>query len=56
MEREVKKKTIKFKETVGSEPDPMLYPCIQTMLKGTSYGGRHATALRIAANKCAILI
>ena len=47
--REVKKQTIKFKETLGKEPDPMLYPCIQTMLKGTSYGGRHATALRIAA-------
>ena len=48
-EREVRKQTIKFKETVGKEPDPMLYPCIQTMLKGTSYGGRHATALRISA-------
>ena len=47
--REVKKQTMKFKETLGKEPDPMLYPCIQTMLKGTSYGGRHATALRIAA-------
>ena len=47
--REVKKQTIKYKETIGKEPDPMLYPCIQTMLKGTSYGGRHATALRIAA-------
>ena len=48
-EREVKKSTYKFKETVGSEPDPMLYPCIQTMLKGSSYGGRHATALRLGA-------
>ena len=47
--REIKKQTIKFKETVGSEPDPMLYPCIQTMLKGGSYGGRHATALRLGA-------
>ena len=47
--REIKKQTIKYKETIGKEPDPMLYPCIQTMLKGTSYGGRHATALRIAA-------
>ena len=47
--REVKKQTIKFKETLGKEPDPMLYPCIQTMLKGTTYGGRHATALRLAA-------
>ena len=48
-ERMVKKQTYKFKETVGSEPDPMLYPCIQTMLKGSSYGGRHATALRLGA-------
>ena len=49
MEREIKKQTIKFKETIGSEPDPMLYPCIQTMLNGSSYGGRHATALRLGA-------
>ena len=48
-ERMVKKETIKFKETIGSEPDPMLYPCIQTMLNGSSYGGRHATALRLGA-------
>ena len=27
-EREIKKHTVKFKETVGQEPDPMLYPCI----------------------------
>lgn len=47
--REVKKNTYKFKETIGSEPDPMLYPCIQTMLNGSSYGGRHATALRLGA-------
>jgi len=47
--RETKKQTFKFKETIGSEPDPMLYPCIQTMLKGSSYGGRHATALRLGA-------
>ena len=48
-EREVKKNTYKFKETIGSEPDPMLYPCIQTMLGGSSYGGRHAVALRLGA-------
>ena len=48
-EREVKKQTYKFKDTIGKEPDPMLYPCIQTMLKGSSYGGRHATALRLGA-------
>tara|TARA_R100001163_G_scaffold65834_1_gene65470 strand:- start:8152 stop:9909 length:1758 start_codon:yes stop_codon:yes gene_type:complete len=49
VEREIKKQTNKYKEVVGSEPDPMLYPCIQTMLKGSSYGGRHATALRLGA-------
>ena len=49
MERESKKQTIKFKETIGKEPDPMLYPCIQTMLKGGTYGGRHAMALRLGA-------
>ena len=27
----------------------MLYPCIQTMLKGGNYGGRHAMALRLGA-------
>jgi len=48
-EREIKKQTFKFKETIGSEPDPMLYPCIQTMLNGSSYGGRHAVALRLGA-------
>ena len=48
-ERETKKQTIKFKDTIGSEPDPMLYPCIQTMLKGGTYGNRHSTALRIGA-------
>tara|TARA_R100000951_G_scaffold115473_1_gene123643 strand:- start:1973 stop:3778 length:1806 start_codon:yes stop_codon:yes gene_type:complete len=31
------------------QPDPMLYPCIQTMLSGAHYGNRHAIALRIAA-------
>ena len=30
-------------------PDPINYPCIQSMLHGVSYGGRHATALRLAA-------
>ena len=48
-EREVKKQTMLYKDTVGKEPDPMLYPCIQTMLKGGAYGGRHATALRLGA-------
>ena len=41
--------TVSLKPTLGKEPDPMLYPCIQTMLSGSEYGNRHALALRIAA-------
>ena len=43
------KPTDSLKPTLGKEPDPMLYPCIQTMLSGAHYGNRHAIALRIAA-------
>ena len=49
MEREVKKQTAKYQEDIGMNPDPANAPCISTMLEGASYGGRHATALRIAA-------
>ena len=42
--------TIKtLKSSPAKQPDPMLYPCIQTMLSGAHYGNRHAIALRIAA-------
>ena len=49
MEREIKKKTIKYQEEIGMSPDPANAPCISTMLEGAVYGNRHATALRIAA-------
>ena len=35
--------------TLGRNPDPIWYPCIQRMLTGTPQGSRHQTALRIAA-------
>ena len=49
MEREIKKQTIKYQEDLGMNPDPANAPCISTMLEGASYGGRHATALRVSA-------
>ena len=35
--------------TLGRTPDPIWYPCIQTMMSGTGQGSRHQIALRIAA-------
>lgn len=49
MVRETRKSTVKYQAEVGMNPDPVNYPCIQSMLEGVSYGGRHATALRIAS-------
>ncbi len=44
------KKTTKIDIPISEySPDPINYPCIQTMLNGTGYGGRHAMALRLAA-------
>ena len=34
--------------TLGRNPDPVWYPCIQKMLAGTGQGSRHQIALRIA--------
>jgi hypothetical protein len=34
--------------TLGRNPDPVWYPCIQTMMAGTAQGSRHQIALRIA--------
>ena len=34
--------------TLGRNPDPVWYPCIQTMMAGTGQGSRHQIALRIA--------
>ena len=39
----------KFEEvTLGRNPDPIWYPCIQTMMSGTAQGSRHQIALRIS--------
>jgi hypothetical protein len=35
--------------TLGKNPDPVWYPCIQTMMQGTPQGSRHQIALRVAA-------
>jgi hypothetical protein len=35
---------------LGRVPDPVNYPCINSMLEGCTYGSRHQTALRIAAH------
>ena len=37
------------KETFGREASPINYPCIQDMLKWSSYGKRHSVALRLAS-------
>ena len=34
--------------TLGRNPDPVWYPCIQTMMAGTAQGSRHQIALRVA--------
>ena len=36
--------------SLGRQPDPVNYPCIQTMLEGTGQGQRHQVALRLAAH------
>ena len=35
---------------IARKADPTNYPCIQTMLKGGSYGSRHQYALRVASH------
>ena len=35
--------------SLGRTPDPIWYPCIQTMMEGSPQGSRHQVALRIAA-------
>ena len=51
----LKRKTVasdKVFETVslGRNPDPVWYPCVQKMLDGSPQGSRHQIALRIAAH------
>jgi len=36
--------------TLGRNPDPVWYPCIQTMMSGAGQGSRHQIALRIAGH------
>jgi len=36
--------------TLGRNPDPVWYPCIQKMMDGSPQGSRHQIALRIAAH------
>ena len=38
------------KVTLGRNPDPVWYPCIQRRLDGSPQGSRHQIALRIAAH------
>jgi len=35
---------------LGRKPDPINYPCIQTMMSGVNTGSRHGSALRITAH------
>ena len=37
------------KVSLGRNPDPVWYPCIQTMMEGVASGSRHQVALRVAA-------
>jgi len=36
--------------SLGRVPDPVNYPCIQKMMEGTTFGNRHAYALRVASH------
>jgi len=49
LKRKTKASDKKFETvTLGKSPDPVWYPCIQTMMAGTGQGSRHQIALRIA--------
>jgi len=43
------KQTI-LKQSMGRDPDPVNYTCIQRMMAGVDIGGRHMTALRLSAH------
>ena len=50
LERKSKASDKKFeKVSLGRTPDPVWYPCIQSMMDGSPQGSRHQIALRIAA-------
>ena len=51
LKRKTKASDKKFETvTLGRNPDPVWYPCIQKMLDGSPQGSRHQLALRIAAH------
>ena len=50
LERKVKPTKEYEKVSLGRQPDPVNYPCIQSMLEGTAQGQRHQVALRLAAH------
>ena len=50
LERKSKASDKKFESiSLGKNPDPVWYPCIQKMMEGTAQGSRHQIALRIGA-------
>ena len=50
LERKTKVTKSYQKLSLGRQPDPVNYPCIQNMLEGTGQGQRHQVALRLAAH------
>jgi len=50
LKRKTKVKSEYQKVSLGRQPDPVNFPCIQTMLEGTAQGQRHQVALRLAAH------
>jgi len=50
LKRKVKATAEYQKVSLGRQPDPVNFPCIQTMLEGTAQGQRHQVALRLAAH------
>ena len=51
LKRKTKASDKKFETvTLGRNPDPVWYPCIQKMMDGSPQGSRHQIALRIAAH------
>ena len=50
LERKTKASDKKFESiSLGKNPDPVWYPCIQKMMEGSAQGSRHQIALRIGA-------
>ena len=50
LERKTKASDKKFESiSLGKNPDPVWYPCVQKMMEGSAQGSRHQIALRIGA-------